>query len=75
MNSPAMKARVLTLDHDLSALVPQETTLLSYDEHWLSLDGQDVRGDRRLVDAAAPDGGRRLAGEELPARVTRVSES
>ena len=38
MNSPAMKARVLTLDHEPSALVPQETTLLSYDEHWLSLD-------------------------------------
>ena len=33
---------------------------------------QDVRRDRRLVDAAAPDGGRRLAGEELPARVARM---
>ena len=33
---------------------------------------QDVRGHRRLVDAAAPDCGRPLAGEELPARVARV---
>src|SRR3569833_3432809 len=38
MNSPAMNARVFTLDHDPSALVPHETTLLSYEEHWVSLD-------------------------------------
>src|SRR3569832_2461688 len=38
MNSPAMNARVFTLDQDPSALVPHDTTLLSYEEHWVSLD-------------------------------------